>query len=92
MIQVIYDAKNQLVDCEFGHDRNQTKLFLMNIKRELNSLVSTSNVSVQSLEGMPLPKEFQWMDYSYLRQICRKKHQEMKNKLYTKKMNNRNER
>lgn len=85
MIQLIYDAEDQLVDCEFGHNRNQTKLFLINLKRELHRIVS-SNISVQSLEGASLPREFRWMNYSYLREICGQKHHEIKNEMHKKKV------
>lgn len=85
MIQLIYDANDQLVDCEFGHNRNRTKLFLINLQQELSNLGS-SNISVQSLDGISLPKELRWMNYSYLREICGKKHHEMKKEINRNKM------
>lgn len=85
MIQLIYDDKDQLIDCEFGHDRNQTKLFLINFKKELNN-VSSSNISVESLDDSPLPRELQWIDYSYLKGICKRKHREIKNRIRRNKM------
>ncbi|CAH1112166.1 unnamed protein product [Psylliodes chrysocephalus] len=81
LIQLIIDDDDQLIDCEFGHDKNQTKSFLSNFKRDLSDLVTTSNISVESLDGKELPTEYKWMNYSQLREQCKRKHGEMKERM-----------
>ncbi|KAJ8923087.1 hypothetical protein NQ315_001639 [Exocentrus adspersus] len=78
LIQLIYDGDNQLTDCEFGHQKDQVKTFLINFKRDLSNLIATSNVTVASLDFKPLPEEFRWMNYTRLRDACRKRHKEIK--------------
>ncbi|XP_060521650.1 uncharacterized protein LOC132699139 isoform X2 [Cylas formicarius] len=78
LIQLIYDENNLLRDCEFGHQRAQVKSFLTNFKKDLNNLISTSNISVISLDGKRLPEEYTWLNYTRLREICHMKHLEIK--------------
>lgn len=82
MIQLIYDAQDQLADCEFSHDENQTKLFLKNLEQEMNNLGSTSNLSVQPIDGISVPHKLHWINYNYLRKICEQKHKEIKNGIH----------
>ncbi|XP_056642280.1 uncharacterized protein LOC130898048 [Diorhabda carinulata] len=77
-IQMIYDEDHQLIDCEFGHDQNQTKTFLSSFKRDLSNLITTSNITMESLDGKQLPQEFHWMNYTHLREDCRKRHKEIR--------------
>ncbi|KAG5900179.1 hypothetical protein JTB14_035324 [Gonioctena quinquepunctata] len=77
-VQLIYDDDDQLIDCEFGSDKNQTISFLHNFKKELSDLISTSNVTVKSLDGEALPKVFLWMNYTQLRKECKRRHKEIK--------------
>ncbi|XP_074037895.1 uncharacterized protein [Leptinotarsa decemlineata] len=78
IVQLIYEDGDQLIDCEFGFDKNQTKSFLFNFKKDLSDLISTSNVTVKSLDGEKLPNEFLWMNYTQLRKECKRRHREMK--------------
>uniref|UniRef100_A0A6P7G844 phospholipase A2 n=1 Tax=Diabrotica virgifera virgifera TaxID=50390 RepID=A0A6P7G844_DIAVI len=77
-IQLIYDDDDQLIDCEFGHDQNQTKTFLSSFKRDLSNLITTSNLTVESLDGKELPRAFLWMNYSHLRDDCKHRHRELR--------------
>lgn len=78
LIQLIYASDNEVIDCEFSRDRQQTESFLFNFKQDLSDLISTSNVSVESLDGRDLPPQLHWMNYTQLRNVCRKRHQEIK--------------
>ncbi|XP_072385797.1 uncharacterized protein [Diabrotica undecimpunctata] len=77
-IQLIYDDDDQLIDCEFGHDQNQTKTFLSSFKRDLSNLITTSNLTVESLDGKELPPAFLWMNYTHLRDECKYRHRELR--------------
>ncbi|CAH0563395.1 unnamed protein product [Brassicogethes aeneus] len=78
LIQSIYKEENYLEDCEYGLKRDQVNEFLNTFKSDLKVLLTTSNVTVQSLDGLPLPDEFNWLNYTYLRKKCQKKHREIK--------------
>lgn len=84
MIRLIYNSEDELVDCEYGHNKNDTKLFLINLHKSFQEEVSSSNISVQPLDDITLSREFQWMNYSYLRQICRQKHHEIRKQMQGK--------
>ncbi|CAH1129233.1 unnamed protein product [Ceutorhynchus assimilis] len=78
LIELIYDENESIVDCEFGHQKERVKSFLSNFKNELNRLVISANITVNSLDNKKLPVTFSWMNYSRLRKRCHKKHIEMK--------------
>lgn len=92
MIQLIYNSQDELVDCEYGHNKNETKLFLMNIHKAFEKKVFSSNISIQPLDEITLSREFQWMNYSYLRELCGQKHHEIKEQMHRKLIIKKNER
>lgn len=81
LIQLVYGAKGELTDCEFGHQKNRVKTFLSSFRDDLKKLIVNSNVSVESLDGKPLPKQYGWLNYTLLRRQCHRRHLQMKEAL-----------
>ncbi|XP_076249954.1 uncharacterized protein LOC143189433 [Rhynchophorus ferrugineus] len=77
-IQLIYSDNNRLKDCEFGHRKDQVKSFLESFKSDLRNIITSNNVSLESLDNKILPKDFRWMNYTLLRKECHKKHMQIK--------------
>lgn len=81
-IQLIYDHSDNIKDCEYLHERGQTQSFLKMFQSDLESIVATSNVTIESLDNKHLPKHIRkWFNYGKLRKNCRKSHKAIKKAL-----------
>lgn len=92
MIQLVFDARDQLVDCDFTYSRNQAKLFVISLKKEMNYLESTHNIKVKSLVGQLLPEDLHWLNFAHLKQICEQKQDSLRKTVLQMDMRNRTER
>lgn len=53
-------------------------MFLKKFKSELSGLVTTSNITVESLDNKTLPSTVSaWFDYPKLKELCKKNHRDM---------------
>lgn len=83
-IQLIYNDED-LRDCEILHQKKQIKKFLHTFKHNLSNLISTSNVTIESLDNRPFPIDtFSWFNYSRLSDNCKKLQHKMKSELSKK--------
>ncbi|XP_031353036.1 uncharacterized protein LOC116177975 isoform X3 [Photinus pyralis] len=79
-IQLIYDDRDNIIDCEYLHQRDQVELFLVKFNEDL--IKTTSNVTVDSLDDRRLPDDIRpWWHYSKLRDLCRKSHKAIRKSL-----------
>lgn len=81
-LQLIYDEKNYLRDCEFIRDEKQSKTFLINFTNDLNNLISTSNITIESLNRFPIPERIKpWLGLKKLKMECNQLHHKLKNQV-----------
>ncbi|KAK5641835.1 hypothetical protein RI129_010382 [Pyrocoelia pectoralis] len=79
-IQLIYDDRDNIIDCEYLHEKDQVSLFLVKFNEDL--IKTTSNVTIDSLDDKKLPDDIRlWFHYSKLRDLCRKSHKAIKKSL-----------
>lgn len=82
-IQLIYDINDTIRDCEYISQRDQVHEFLKTFKHELGQLVTTSNLTVESLDNKTLPVTIKkWFNYQHLRDLCQSNHE-----LFLKRLN-----
>lgn len=78
LLQLIY-VNETIKDCQIVRKRDQVKTFLKKFKDDLSHLVSTSNITVVSLDNKSLPRDLkQWFHFSKLRDLCKKNHKKVK--------------
>lgn len=83
-IQLIYDLDDNIRDCEYINQRDQSKQFLKKFKTELGQLISTttSNFTVESLDNKTLPLDVKkWFNYNELKLLCKKNHRQLLKRL-----------
>lgn len=81
LLQLIYNDED-LKDCEIVHQRDQVTKFLQIFKNDLNNLISTSNITIESLDNKKLPTEIiPWFNFTILKNKCEKLHHQMKNEI-----------
>lgn len=80
LLQLIYDENDDLKDCEIVHEPHEVATFLNAFQRDIDNLVTTSNLTVHRLDSKPLPRAIKsWFRYPRLRKLCRKKQFSVKN-------------
>lgn len=85
LIQLIY-VNETIKDCDIVNQRDQVLSFLTQFRYDLSQLVTTSNVTVDSLDNKTLPEDIdRWLDYALLRNSCKRSHIELKKALNTTK-------
>ncbi|XP_044252994.1 uncharacterized protein LOC123003971 isoform X2 [Tribolium madens] len=78
LLQLIYNGED-LKDCEIVHQRDQVVKFLETFKSDLRNLISTSNITIESLDNKKLPSEIApWFNFTLLKSTCKKLHHRMK--------------
>lgn len=81
LLQLIY-VNETIRDCEIVDQRDQARLFLNEFKHDLSQLVSTSNLTLDSLDNNTLPEDVNsWLDFKTLRKKCKHNHVELKKAL-----------
>ncbi|XP_064213497.1 uncharacterized protein LOC100141967 isoform X2 [Tribolium castaneum] len=77
LLQLIYNGED-LKDCEIVHQRDQVLKFLETFKHDLRNLISTSNITIESLDNKKLPTEITWFNFTLLANTCKQLHHRMK--------------
>nr|XP_001809245.1 PREDICTED: uncharacterized protein LOC100141967 isoform X2 [Tribolium castaneum] len=77
LLQLIYNGED-LKDCEIVHQRDQVLKFLETFKHDLRNLISTSNITIESLDNKKLPSEITWFNFTLLANTCKQLHHRMK--------------
>lgn len=55
------------------------KKFLFTFKNDLNQLITTANLTINVLDNRNLPRNVaNWLNYTKLREVCKKRHKEIK--------------
>lgn len=86
LLQLIYDENDDLKDCEIVHEPHEVTTFLNAFERDIDNLVTTSNLTIHRLDSKPLPRGIKsWFRYPKLRKLCRKKQLNVKNKIRERK-------
>lgn len=79
-MQLIFDENNELTDCEIVHERHRVAFFLNTFRNDLLTLSTTSNITIDLLEGKPLARNIRrWIKFYKLKKSCKKRHIQDKN-------------
>ncbi|KAK4873840.1 hypothetical protein RN001_013200 [Aquatica leii] len=79
-IQLIYDDRDNILDCEYLHQKDEVELFEIKFDEDINK--STSNLTIETLDNRRLPENIRkWFNFSHLRNLCRKNHKRIKKTL-----------
>ncbi|KAF5308042.1 hypothetical protein FQR65_LT06417 [Abscondita terminalis] len=79
-IQLIYDDRDNILDCEYLHQKDEVEVFLVKLNEDIKR--STSNVTIETLDNRRLPENIRkWFNYSHLRNLCKKSHRRIKKAL-----------
>lgn len=80
LLQLIFDGNDELTDCEIVHEPHRVSSFLRTFKNDLSNLYTTSNITVEVLEGKTVTRNIRKLTgYFKLRRLCKKRHIEAKN-------------